>query len=191
MSPRCRARYITFCTSQAASDTRNGESLFSSVVKRMTWPWRQATRVPRALPCPSPSRGCRALSARRQWRRRRGGRRRRRRRPPSPPPLPPASPPPLPPPAWRRRRQRPRQRQPSFWRWRGRRGQRRAPPPRPGARGLHSFASRLNLSDVYGIGVARRGCVSRMKGVLGGGYGCVGCFHVSDTAQVELKSERV
>jgi hypothetical protein len=28
-----------------------------------------------------------------------------------------------------------------------------------GGRGLHSFTSHLNLSDVYGIGGARRGCV--------------------------------
>ena len=53
--------------------------------------------------------------------------------------------------------------------------------------GLHSFTSQLNLSVFYGIGGARRGCVARVKGVLG----CVGCLRVSDTAQVELKSERV
>ena len=35
-------------------------------------------------------------------------------------------------------------------------------------RGLHLFTSQLNLSVFYGIGVARRGCVSRVKGVLGG-----------------------
>jgi hypothetical protein len=34
-------------------------------------------------------------------------------------------------------------------------------------RGLHSFTSQLNLSDVYGIGGARKGCVARDKGVLG------------------------
>ena len=33
-------------------------------------------------------------------------------------------------------------------------------------RGLHSFASQLNLSDVYGIGGARRGCVASVKGVF-------------------------
>ena len=38
-----------------------------------------------------------------------------------------------------------------------------------GGRGLNSFTSQLNLSDVYGIGGARRGCVARVKGyrVLG------------------------
>jgi hypothetical protein len=34
-------------------------------------------------------------------------------------------------------------------------------------RGLHSSTFQLNLSDVYGIGGARRGCVARVKGVLG------------------------
>jgi hypothetical protein len=40
-----------------------------------------------------------------------------------------------------------------------------------GARGLHSFTSQLNLSAFNGIGVARRGCVARVKGVLGGVWG--------------------
>jgi len=36
-------------------------------------------------------------------------------------------------------------------------------------RGLHSFTSQLNLSALYGIRGARRGCVARVfKGVLGG-----------------------
>jgi hypothetical protein len=35
-------------------------------------------------------------------------------------------------------------------------------------RGLHSFTSQLNLSSFYMIGVARRGCVARVKGVLRG-----------------------
>jgi len=39
-------------------------------------------------------------------------------------------------------------------------------------RGLHSSTSQLNLSAFYGIGGgiggARRGCVARVKGVLGG-----------------------
>jgi hypothetical protein len=35
-------------------------------------------------------------------------------------------------------------------------------------RGLHSFASQLNLSDAHGIGGARRGCVAHVKGLLGG-----------------------
>ena len=38
-------------------------------------------------------------------------------------------------------------------------------PPR--SRGLHSFTFQLNVSALYGIGGARRGCVARMKGVLG------------------------
>ena len=37
-----------------------------------------------------------------------------------------------------------------------------------GGRGIHSFTFKLNLSAWYGIGGARRGCVSRVKGVLGG-----------------------
>ena len=59
---------------------------------------------------------------------------------------------------------------------------------------MHSFTSQLNLSAFYGIGGAYRGYVARVVGVLGGCrgcLGCVGCFCVSDTAQVELKSERV
>ena len=35
-------------------------------------------------------------------------------------------------------------------------------------RGLHSFTSQLNLSASYGIGGARRGCIARVKRVLGG-----------------------
>jgi hypothetical protein len=35
-------------------------------------------------------------------------------------------------------------------------------------RGLHSFTFQLNLSAFYAIGGARRGCVTRVKGVLGG-----------------------
>jgi TPR repeat protein len=38
-------------------------------------------------------------------------------------------------------------------------------------RGLHSFTSQLNLSAFHGIGGARRGCVARVKGVLGGAQG--------------------
>ena len=41
-------------------------------------------------------------------------------------------------------------------------------------RGVHSFTSQLNLSALYGIGGARRGCVARVKGVLGGVYGVKG-----------------
>jgi hypothetical protein len=53
--------------------------------------------------------------------------------------------------------------------------------------GLHSSTFQLNLSAFCGIRGARRGCVARVKGCLG----CVGCFLVSDTAQVELRSGRV
>ena len=35
-------------------------------------------------------------------------------------------------------------------------------------RGLHSSTFRLNLSASYGIGGARKDCVARVKGVLGG-----------------------
>jgi hypothetical protein len=35
-------------------------------------------------------------------------------------------------------------------------------------RGLHSFTSQLNLSALYVIGGARRDCVARVKGMLGG-----------------------
>jgi hypothetical protein len=35
-------------------------------------------------------------------------------------------------------------------------------------RGLHSSTFQLNLSALYGIGGARRGCVARVKWVLGG-----------------------
>ena len=35
-------------------------------------------------------------------------------------------------------------------------------------RGLHSSTSQLNLRVFYGIGGARRNCVARGKGVLGG-----------------------
>ena len=34
-------------------------------------------------------------------------------------------------------------------------------------RGSHSFTSQLNLSALYGIGGARRGCIARVKGGLG------------------------
>ena len=34
--------------------------------------------------------------------------------------------------------------------------------------GLHSSTFRLNVSAMYGIGGARRGCVARVKGVFGG-----------------------
>ena len=37
-----------------------------------------------------------------------------------------------------------------------------------GGRGLHSSTSQLNLSVFNRIGGARRGCVARVRGVLGG-----------------------
>ena len=45
-------------------------------------------------------------------------------------------------------------------------GKRPAAPP--AARGLHSFTLELNLSALYGIGGARRGCVARVRGCLRG-----------------------
>ena len=41
----------------------------------------------------------------------------------------------------------------------------------PRSRGLHSFTFQLNLSALYEIGGARRGCVARVKG-------CEGVFRV-------------
>jgi hypothetical protein len=41
----------------------------------------------------------------------------------------------------------------------------------PAARGLQSSTFQLNLSALYGIGGARRGCVARVKG-------CEGVFRV-------------
>jgi hypothetical protein len=41
----------------------------------------------------------------------------------------------------------------------------------PAVRGSYAFASQLNLSALYGIGGARRGCVARVKRVLGGVLG--------------------
>jgi hypothetical protein len=38
-----------------------------------------------------------------------------------------------------------------------------------GGRGLHSSTFQLNLSALYGIGGARRGCVARVEGMLGAG----------------------
>jgi hypothetical protein len=39
---------------------------------------------------------------------------------------------------------------------------------RPHARGSHSSTFQLNWSALYGIGDARRDCVARAQGVLGG-----------------------
>ena len=38
-------------------------------------------------------------------------------------------------------------------------------------KGLHSSTFQLNVSSLYGIGGARRGCVARVMGVLGGVQG--------------------
>ena len=57
----------------------------------------------------------------------------------------------------------------------------------PTGRGLHSSTFQLNLSVFYGIGGACRGYLARIKGV----FGVCGCFLVSDTAQVDLRSGRV
>jgi len=38
----------------------------------------------------------------------------------------------------------------------------------PGGRGLYTFTFQLNVSAFCGIGGARKGCVARVKGVLGG-----------------------
>jgi len=43
-------------------------------------------------------------------------------------------------------------------------------------RGLHSSTSQLNLSALYEKGGARRDCVARIKGVLGGVQGVKGVF---------------
>ena len=43
------------------------------------------------------------------------------------------------------------------------------------SRDLHSSTFRLNLSALYGIGGARRDCVARGKGVLGGVQGVLLC----------------
>jgi hypothetical protein len=46
----------------------------------------------------------------------------------------------------------------------------------PCIRGLHSSTIQLNLSALYGLGGARRGCVARVKVVLGGVQGVYGVF---------------
>jgi len=46
----------------------------------------------------------------------------------------------------------------------------------PTFRGLHSSTFQLNLSALYGIGVARRGCVAHVKGGSGGVSGVQGVF---------------
>jgi len=73
----------------------------------------------------------------------------------------------------------------------GRRRVRRRQAAPPAGMGLHSSTFQLNLSALYQKGGARRGCVARVKGVLRGCLGCVWCFLVTDTAQVELRGGRV
>jgi hypothetical protein len=58
-------------------------------------------------------------------------------------------------------------------------------------RALHSSTFRLNLSAFCGTGGAFRGCLWGVKGVSEGIMRCLGCFFVSDTAEVELQWERV
>jgi len=62
-------------------------------------------------------------------------------------------------------------------------------------RGLHSSTSQLNVSAFCGIGGAFRGCLSGVEGVFVGGEevssGVGWGVFVSETARVELKSERV
>ena len=58
-------------------------------------------------------------------------------------------------------------------------------------KGLHSFTSQLNMSALYGIGGICRGLCSPFQWGVRGCVGCVGCSCASDTAQVQLKSERV
>jgi len=77
---------------------------------------------------------------------------------PRPPPPPPPPPPPLPPPL---RRQTRTSASPE---WDG-----HAPPA--ARQGLTLVHVRLNLSALYGIGDARRGCVARVNGVLTGVQG--------------------
>jgi len=65
------------------------------------------------------------------------------------------------------------------------------PQPQPVSRGLLSTTFQPNLSALHCIGGTRRGCVARVKGVSGGVSGVSGCFLVTDTAHVELRSGRV
>jgi len=43
-------------------------------------------------------------------------------------------------------------------------------------RGLHSSTFQLNMSALYRIGGARRGCVARVKGMFWGVWGVQGVF---------------
>jgi len=56
-------------------------------------------------------------------------------------------------------------------------------------KGLLSSTFQLNLSALYEIGGARRGCVARVKGVWCNGVFRV--FYCADMAQVELRGGRV
>jgi hypothetical protein len=53
-------------------------------------------------------------------------------------------------------------------------------------RGLHSSTVQLNLSALYGIRGARRGCVSRAQGVFGC-LGCVGCILCQKRLKLSLE----
>jgi len=66
------------------------------------------------------------------------------------------------------------------------RGEVRRAALRGGGRGLHSSTLQLNLSALYGIGGARRDCVARVKGVLGGVQGVQGVQGVV-SCQTRLK----
>jgi len=61
----------------------------------------------------------------------------------------------------------------------------RRPPSLQGLTVVH-FSAQLERF-VWDWGCAYRGCVARVRGCLG----CVGCFLVTDTAEVELRSGRV
>jgi hypothetical protein len=56
---------------------------------------------------------------------------------------------------------------------------------------LHSFTFQLNLSALYVTGGVHKGVCSPRQGGFRGCLGCVGCFLVTDTARVELRSGRV
>ena len=56
-----------------------------------------------------------------------------------------------------------------------------------GGRGLHSLTSQLNLSALYGTRVARRGCVARVTGVLGGVLGVLGVFVCQTRLKLSLE----
>jgi len=57
--------------------------------------------------------------------------------------------------------------------------------------GAYTRPFQLNLSALHGIGGVRKGLCSPCYGGVRGCLGCVECYWVSETAQVELNSERV